>query len=110
MRGNVGCLDEVERRGGIADIARDDAVDGLAMAAHDLGEGGIAPGDAERRELRVVQTGKVEAHRASTVSAFTTAASNFRAWSGRRICRIANIWASVSFWSSPITANDVSTE
>ena len=79
------------------------------VPAHDLGEGGLTSRERQGGEFAVRAGREIKAHRASAVSAFTTARSNVLAWSGRRICRLANIWFNVSFWSSPIAPCERST-
>ena len=75
---------EVERLVGIGDVGERDAIHCLAVAPHDLGERGVASGDAECRELAVGKVAQRETHRASAVSAFTTSLSNRAACSGVR--------------------------
>lgn len=82
-------LREVECFLSIARVCADQAINPFLMPPHDLSEGRLAAAKCQCGEFAVRTGRKIDAHRVSAVSAFTTARSNSLAWSGRKICRIA---------------------
>ena len=104
MRGDERLLHKIECFVGFADAGSREPENRLSVAPDDLGESGLPTGYAECRQLAIGQCGPIQAHPWPSVSAFTTAASNWEVWSGRRSCRMTKICANVAFCSSPIAA------
>jgi hypothetical protein len=63
----------------------DQAVDRSLVPPHDLSERSLTSAERQGGEFAVRAGREIKAHRASAVSAFTTARSNVLAWSGLRI-------------------------
>ena len=77
MRRDKRLLNQIERFVGLADKGAREPEYRLTIATHDFGECRLSASDAERRQFAVGQGGPIEAHPWSSVSAFTTAASNW---------------------------------
>ena len=77
--GEKGFLCHIERFIRVAHMAADQPVNRTAVALHDRREGLGAASERQRCQFTVGQTVEVETHRASAVSACTTAWSNLAA-------------------------------
>ena len=77
MRRNKGLLNQVECFVGLADKGSRKPEYWLAIATYDFSECRLSAGYTERSQFAVGQGRPIEAHPWSSVSAFTTAASNW---------------------------------
>ena len=78
-RGDEGFLHDVERFVVVTDDARDEPMQWILVTAHDFSERQLTSTKAQGDQLAVRAVGKCVGHRASSVSALVTAASNFAA-------------------------------